>query len=668
MKKFITSILSFLIIINLFIPASAEQAAVNTPEPSKWEIGNAVSPDNLYKVSCFKDKLYIGVGARGIIRTSPDGSTWTTVSIVSDYSSELYDIMCTDDQIIVAGTNGTIMRSTDGTDWTTIKPVTGNSIRKVIYGKKLFLAFTDKPGEILTSKDGLSWKAGKTTAKQYITDAMWNGKIFIAVGANGEISTSKDGYNWQTKIIKNKPSFQKISWNGKIFVAFGTTTAYTNEYSYTSGQYIASSKDGYSWSIKTLKTKYLKKESPEIYICGCQNITWNGKAFIVILQEITGQAPAPDTKLITYTSNDGCDWKKAEANIYSPFIIEWSGREFVAVSNFWAHPGYYYRYEIYYSKDGVKWNKVFEANKEDHKINDIIYGNGKFIIVGDRSETRSSADGINWDKDEIVFYPQLWDGERFVSIDTKTRYIYTSTDGLVWEKGNLIDWNISYDNLFWSGKEYVTFGSEYNIFTSKDLISWDKIKYNDNFDVYTDIGSISDSDTDGKRYVIAGPYGTAVSSDLQNWSTRKALNYYKSVIIGDTGFVALNIYGQIDVSADGLKWKRIKIKDYGNTIRKIIYAENKFIGVGTNGDVWYSENGSNWNKAESSVTKTLNDISWTGNEFIAVGEEGTIITSKDGTKWQQEVLPLKANLLNIFTNGEIALVNSPEGVIYKLLK
>jgi photosystem II stability/assembly factor-like uncharacterized protein len=655
---------------NLLVPVNAEQSASNQSESSKWQTGSISYTNNLNRVACFQNKLYIAVGAGGMITTSQDGLKWTAnLNISNVTSSELYDIVCTKDQIIVVGEKGTILRSTDGFEWSTVKPIINSSIRKVIYGKNIFLAFTDKTGEILTSIDGSNWKAGKTSAKQYISDAVWNGKVFVTVGGNGEISTSKDGAVWQTKILKNKPSFSKILWNGKMFVTFGTTYSSTDNYNYTSGQYIASSKDGYSWSIKTLKTKALKKDSPEIYSCSCRYIIWNGKSFSIILGEQTGQPPAPENMLITYTSKNGIDWKRTGTNIGGDsFVMAWTGNEFLTVCNYFAMPGYYYCYTIYYSKDGVNWEEILKEDKMDRKANDIIYANGKFIFVGDGGEIRSSADGINWNQDDIIHYPQLWDGKRFISVDSQKHYIYTSVDGLTWKKENQIDWNITYGHIFWSGNEYITFGPNYYISTSKDLITWDKAKYDYTGSLYNNIGSISAFTTDGKKYILAGNNGTAVSGNLKNWESRKATNYYKSVIIGGYGFVALNIYGQIDVSADGLKWKRIKIKDYNNTIREIVYADDKFIGVGTNGEIWYSKDGANWTKAESTVNKALTDICWTGNKFIAAGKEGTIISSDDGVEWQQEESPLKINFENICTNGEIVLINSLEGSVYKILK
>jgi len=679
MKQIIGIILSFLILINQFVPVKAEQTTVNTSDPSKWQIDKNVSSENLNSVSCFKNKLFITVGANGTIRTSSDGLTWlTNENILYNCSNELNDIVCTNDQIIVVGDKGTILRSTDGTDWSIIKPISSNSIKKIIYGKNIFIAFTDKNGETLTSKDGINWILGKISSKQQISDVVWNGKVFVTVGGSGEICTSINGLVWQVKLLKNKPNLAKIVWNGKMFVTFGTTDVITNNYIYTSGQYIATSKDGFSWSIKTIKTKFIQKDSEEIDICGCQNIIWNGKSFVIILFEQTGYAPINDGDIITYISNNGLDWKRNTTNLGCNSIITvWTGSELIAACNYWARPGYYYGQTIYISKDGINWDTVLNENKDGSKASDIIFNNGRTIIVGDLGEISSSTDGLNWDKADSIHLPLLWNGKKFISVGVfggDTDNIYSSNDGLSWKKENKIKGDVWVDNLTWSGQEYITFDNT-SISTSKDLIKWDKTKFKDTDKIYNDIGSIRALATDGSLYLLAGEKGTAISKDKKNWVSRKAANFYKTIIIGKDNFVALNFYGQIDKSIDGLTWKRVKLKDSDGSINKIIYVGNQFIGVGSNGAILYSKDGSTWVKADSTVNKTLVDVCWTGKEFIAIGEN-VIVTSEDGLKWHQEVPPVNFYLAYISSshlrfmcaNSEIAIIYCNGKYLYKSMK
>ncbi|RCX19413.1 hypothetical protein DFR58_103158 [Anaerobacterium chartisolvens] len=671
MKKIIAGILSLLIAIVLAGPVNAEQAPIKSPESSIWQTGKiAASIESFSRVVCFKNKLYVAIAAGGKIKASVDGINWTeNLNTSHEIPSELNDIICTNSQIVAVGHNGTFLRSTNGYDWNVVKPITTSSIEKIIVGKNLFLAFTDKQGEILTSSNGKNWKIQKTALKQYVSDAVWNGKVFVAVGAKGEISTSKDGVAWQTKTLKNKPGFNKIVWNGKLFVASGTTYASTDEYDYTSGLYIATSRDGYNWGINTLMTKYLKKNSREIYICMCENIIWNGKSFILIVNEITGQGPGPECRLITYSSLNGVKWQRTNANVGGDSLVTvWSGKAFVAAVNYFALPGYWYEYDIYYSSDGVKWKKAFQQSRANHKINDIIYNNGKFVAVGDNGEAKCSTDGVNWIESEMIHTPQFWDGNKFISIDSETYSIYSSKDGLEWKKENKSAEEIIRWGICWSGKEYVSFGPDFYLAASKDLVSWDKIKPAVMDSFYKNVGQINAFASDGSTYIIAGSDGTAVSSDMKSWVSRKELNYYKSIIIGSSNYLAINTYGQIDASPDGFRWKRIKIKDYNNSIIKIIYSNNKFIGIGSNGEVWYSKNGTDWAKAESHTNKALKDICWTGNEFIAAGDEGIIITSKDGVNWRQEESPLNISFSTVCTNGKIVIISGPGGFIYKSLK
>gem|GEM_PF-4448566 len=107
--------------------------------------------------------------------------------------------------------------------------MTNSSIKKIIYGKKLFIAFTEKPGEILSSRDGLNWKVSSTGAKTTVNDAVFNGKVFVTTGDAGEICTSLNGLLWQVKTVENHPSFSKIAWNGQMFITIGINTVNTDD-------------------------------------------------------------------------------------------------------------------------------------------------------------------------------------------------------------------------------------------------------------------------------------------------------------------------------------------------------------------------------------------------------------------------------------------------------
>ena len=686
MKKIIGSILSLLILINVFVPVNAEQSTVSTSDNTKWQVNRNVS--DLNRISCFKNKLYIAIGDYGTIRTSPDSLNWTLIDTVPASSTyKLNDIVCTNDQIIVVGDNGTILRSTDGSDWTIIKSVTSSTINKVIYGKNLFVAFTDSPGEILTSKNGTDWKASKIHSKNKIFDAVYNGKVFVTVGESGEICTSANGLDWKVQVIKKTPSFEKLLWNGKMFVTFGTTTAAT--LGYTSGLYTATSRDGYTWSVKSINMGFVDKKYYDGYSGYSPNIIWNGKTFVItLLGSYYGKSPC---SVSVFISKIGLEWKRSSFDyntkgydydgIYCSSKLVWDGNKFLFIGNTYYSQMTFTGPQIYTSKDGIVWKCIIDAtcwnslaaDSGCSKVNDLIYNNGKIITVGYCGEIRSSKDGLNWDNMYNFHMPLNWNGKKFISVDNinlssiqtnkNPKYVYTSVGGLVWKEENQIDCNITFGNIYWTGKEYITFGPNY-LSTSRDLITWDK---NTN-SVCNDIGIINAFATDGTNYVVAGQNGTAVSKDMKNWVCKKARNYYKSIIIGGSSFVALNSGNDIDVSYDGLKWKRIKIKDYNNTIIKIIYAIDKFVGIGTTGDVWYSTDGAKWMKTNSTANFTLNDICWTGNEFIAVGIADIIITSKDGIVWQQEESPIRADFDKVYANSENVIIKFSYGNIYKSLK
>lgn len=678
MKKLIPVVLGLLILISIFTPVNAvkeDTSAIKTEfevegSELQWQISPAVSTANLNKIACFNKKLYIAAGYGGTIRSSPDGSSWTTnTSLPVESPNELFDIACSEDSIVVVGDKGTILHSTDGFSWTVVKPATAGSIRKVIYGGKLFAAFTDKPGEILTSRDGLDWQVSDTGAESAVNDVIWNGKVYVTVGNNGEICTSLNGRIWQVKVIKNKPSFNKIAWNGKFFLTFGSTSAETDNLSYTSGVYAATSNNGYSWNFKTLSTKSMDKNSNKIYVSYCENIIWDGKQFIINQLEFTGVSPFAEGKMINYTTTDGIKFKKAGSFALngdtSSVHLAYNGEYYLMACNNFTRPGFYYGPTVYTSRDGLKWDMVLNQNIENFRIRDIIYNDGQFILVGESGLIQYSSDGINWKQVGGEHHsPKLWNGKQYIAIENDIygqSYIYTSDDRSNWKKQNKLPDGIWAQNLNWNGKEYTSFNYT-SISTSQDLINWDTKTFENDSQIYKDVGSISAFSSNGAVYIIAGKNGTAISTDKINWTSKRMPNYYSEIILGNNSYIARNLYGQIDFSADGLNWKRIHIKDYSGTFLKVMFVDGQYSVAGSDGTIFKSPDGRNWTKAADGVNSSLISVIWTGSQFVA-NDYHTVYTYKNGTAWQKESVPFDIQYFSVHADDDRIYILS-NGVLY----
>lgn len=97
--------------------------------------------------------------------------------------------------------------------------------------------------------------------------------------------------------------------------------------------------------------------------------------------------------------------------------------------------------KIMYSTDATTWHT---ASAPDYWYNDVVFGNGKFVMVsGDDSFVISSTDAINWTSSYVntgsyvALGRVIYDGTKFVTsaYHSDDGYnIYTSTDAVTWTK------------------------------------------------------------------------------------------------------------------------------------------------------------------------------------------------------------------------------------------
>ena len=89
-------------------------------------------------------------------------------------------------------------------------------------------------GPAIDSQAGVTWRLvrqgggfespdGQTA---FLTDVVWSGTRFVAVGANGTIVHSRDGVRWTAASHSGTSSnLSGVAWNGTRFVAVGVSAA-----------------------------------------------------------------------------------------------------------------------------------------------------------------------------------------------------------------------------------------------------------------------------------------------------------------------------------------------------------------------------------------------------------------------------------------------------------
>ena len=292
-------------------------------------------------------------GTAGIIVTSPDAATWT--SLYSGFAEQLNAIVWNDNQFVAVGGNsstraslGTVRTSPNGTTWTTrvSRSADVDALVDIIWtGSQLwtgsqFVAVTDS-GVIRASIDAIDWRElGSCCAAEAIAS---NGSLFVAVGSG--ISSSVDGSTWVNRLAATSAQpFWDVVWTGNMFVAVG---------GYWNSGVIATSFNGIDWTT----------QDPPL-AAELSALTWTGSQLVAVGK---GQS---DRGLIL-TSYDGTTWTTQVSDLIGHKLLGVTSTDswIVVIGDLPI---------MLISRDGVTWEE--QATKSgSHRA--ITFGNGRLVVV-----------------------------------------------------------------------------------------------------------------------------------------------------------------------------------------------------------------------------------------------------------------------------------------------
>ncbi len=253
------------------------------------------------------------------------------------------------------------------------------------------------------------------------------------------------------------------------------------------------------------------------------------------------------------------------------------------------------------------------------KYNDIIWGDSKYVAVGDDGSIWYNQDANDIDK--------------------------TSSDPTGWVEASYVNYSKSQSLEFvkYYDGQFIAGGANSTILTSSDGITWTLVTMtgvNDSVDI---TGLAYDGTTYIATCVKEGTdnAGIITTTDLAIWELTK------DIVIGFNGamdiehigdrFIAVGADGEIIESTNsGVTWTLTQIDDAGLAFTSIAVNEPYGTGVlvGENGMIYsYTHEGVIYNKESSGVTTNLNDVEFTRGYYIAVGDAETIIYSESGLNW-----------------------------------
>ena len=508
------------------------------------------------------------------------------------------------------------------TDWEWLNPrPQGRWLGGLASSDSLVVAVGDG-GVILASANGVNWEIVHSQSGAYLLDVTWTGDQFVAVGGQyywaktshpptpsyGIILTSPDGLEWTVCHESGLRYFTKVIYNGDQILAIGVKGL------------TVTSPDGFTWSEHVIE---------EPWESGMFDVAWNGSVYAAI----GGIDWGLGSMITIYHSEDGATWTEAQIDdppIYQFDSIVWGDGRFLAYADWTALS----------SPDGVLWTE--ETRNLGVGVDEVIATPDDYLAVGGGHFLKSS-DGLSWTSADVFPQPKsLYDLVVFqgkLLIVGPDGAITVSTDGgqhwdavTTWEFG--LDRSGDIDDLCWANGILVAISGG-RAFRSLDGLEWQQVAAFSG-------GIFSVQWIDGAFWMVGGQGLIATSEDGSSWDIRNSEAWVDFADIATNGEIIVAVgarrLGQFDAlvttSSDGYAWNEIEIGDGADyRISSVTWTGSRFVGVGSSGSVFRSEDGFNWEFEILDVDWPLNSVASNGSTLVAVGSQDVVVSDDDGLTW-----------------------------------
>ncbi|MDR0551344.1 MAG: hypothetical protein LBG72_04930 [Spirochaetaceae bacterium] len=296
----------------------------------------------------------------------------------------------------------------------------------------------------------------------------------------------------------------------------------------------------------------------------------------------------------------------------SPFnAIAFGGGKFVAVGNGEQIGWEWHAGKVRSSPDGITWTPYTAPLAEylfyASNVKGISYGGDRFVAVGDGGinfKSAYSTDGTTWtasgtppgyfNKYGAVFYGGSSGHEKFIIGNGK----YT-IDGTTWQGSHFI----YSDKLVYGAGKWVSINTSPSIsirISDDEGETWGRNLYplRTGSAVLTSCEAVVyGGKENSEKFVIAGNYEddngnaagmTAYSTTGETWTVKEAPQWKSAncIAYGGGKFVMFAVDGNWAYSEDGITWNAGK--KLSGEYKAITYGNNRFVAVGSNGKIAYS--------------------------------------------------------------------------------
>jgi hypothetical protein len=304
----------------------------------------------------YTGSVWVAVGNGGLIRTSPDGATWTPQT--SGTTNSLFGV-ATGPAVLAVGQGSTVLTAPLTADsWTVVSQWFSATLNAVAYGNGTFVA-VDDVGTAHVSADGLAWTSHATGASR-LTDVHFANGTFVAVnpdvGSNQPGAyTSSDGTSWAAHNVPQ--GYTNVTYAGGTWFATGQGNGT-----------IGTSPDANTWTAMSTAASG-----------ALSGLAFGNGVYVIGFQ--VGNV---------VRSTNGTTWSLVNGSLPSFPAITFGNGLFVSAG---------FNGAIHTSPDGITWTARSSGTNDalgGSWFNGVTYDSGQFVVLGTNGRILTSTDGITW--------------------------------------------------------------------------------------------------------------------------------------------------------------------------------------------------------------------------------------------------------------------------------
>lgn len=357
-------------------PAVSNGFSLTSPDAVNWTVynSNTLLPQDLLRSSlAFGNGEFVLMGHAVasndplVIFTSRDGEAWSLQEVPNIRALDFRALTSDGEKFVAVGAVGDMGISLDGQAWSIESGASRNNFRGVASGPNGYVA-SGNQGMIFVSADGAAWSPAASATTNNLHHLTYGNGLWVAVGDQGTIITSPDALQWSLRSSPTNTDLFEVAYGNGAFVAVGGNSFGSGSIRGLSNVILRST-NGLDWTLVSASAAYR-----------LHGITFAQAKFIAV-----GEPGG------IFTSEDGQAWQSRTVDGQYLKSIAYGNGVYIAVGE--AGPA-----EVFISTDLQTWTPQYFSYSLQNppQLDEITFGDGQFLVVGDNGFIASTVDGSHW--------------------------------------------------------------------------------------------------------------------------------------------------------------------------------------------------------------------------------------------------------------------------------